>query len=365
MAEDVLQQLRVQNELILNSAGEGIYGVNREGKTTFVNPAAAKMLGWEVHELLGQPIHEVAHHSKTDGTRYPPEACPILSAAREGGVHRASDEEFWRKDGTRFPVEYIANPIHEGSSIVGAVVTFTDITERKKAEEIRSRLLEKVISAQEEERGRIARELHDETGQSLTALLVGLKTVGSAHTLEEAKEWAESLRAVASMALHEVGRLAWGLRPSVLDDLGLLATLERYAAEYADSYAIRVDLKTKGFGGTRLPFYIETTLYRIMQEALTNIAKHAAARSVCIIVEQEDQAVQMIVQDDGRGFDVDETLRTPGTTKGLGLHGMQERATLLNGSLTIQSSVRGGTTILVRMPLPKEAHGEDFGPSRG
>jgi two-component system, NarL family, sensor histidine kinase UhpB len=86
---------------------------------------------------------------------------------------------------------------------------------------------------------------------------------------------------------------------------------------------------------------------------------------VCIIVEQEDQAVQMIVQDDGRGFDVDETLRTPGTTKGLGLHGMQERATLLNGSLTIQSSVRGGTTILVWMPLPKEAHGEDFGPSRG
>jgi PAS domain S-box-containing protein len=364
-AEEVLQGLRVQNELILNSAGEGIYGLDRDGKTTFVNPAAAKMLGWEVDQLLGQPIHQVAHHSKRDGTLCTPEECPILSTARAGGVHRVSDEVFWRKDGTSFPAEYITNPIHEGSSIVGAVVTFTDITDRKNAEEIRSRLLEQVISAQEEERGRIARELHDETGQSLTALLVGLKTVGEARTLEEAKGWAESLRSVASMALHEVGRLAWGLRPSVLDDLGLLATLERYAAEYADSYAISVDLKTKGFGGTRLPFYIETTLYRIMQEALTNIAKHAAARSVCIIVEQEDQAVQMIVEDDGRGFDVDATLRTPGTTKGLGLHGMQERATLLNGSLTIQSSVRGGTTILVWMPLPKEAHGEDFGPSRG
>ena len=102
-----------------------------------------------------------------------------------------------------------------------------------------------------------------------------------------------------------------------------------------------------------------------MQEALTNIAKHAVARSVSIMVEQQDHAVQMIVQDDGRGFDVDATLRTPGTTKGLGLHGMQERAILLNGSLTIQSSVGGGTTIVVRIPLPKETHGEDFGPSRG
>ena len=256
-------------------------------------------------------------------------------------------------------MEYIANPIHEGSSIVGAVVTFTDITERKKAEEIRSLLLEQVISAQEEERGRIARELHDETGQSLTALLVGLKTVGAAHTLEEAKGWAESLRAVASLALHEVGRLAWGLRPSVLDDLGLLATLERYATEYADSYAIAVDLKTKGFGGVRLPFYIETTLYRIMQEALTNIAKHAAAQSVSIILEQDDSTVQMIVEDDGRGFDVDETLQTPGTSRGLGLHGMQERAILLNGTLAIRSKPGAGTAIAVRIPLAKDTHGED------
>ncbi len=364
-AEEVLQRLRVQNELILNSAGEGIYGLDRDGKTTFVNPAAAKMLGWEVHQLLGRPMHQVAHHSKRDGTRYPAEECPILAAARDGGVHRAADEVLWRKDGTCFPAEYITNPIREGESIVGAVVTFTDITERKKAEEIRSRLLEQVISAQEEERGRIARELHDETGQSLTALLVGLKTVAAAHSLEEAKGWAESLRTVASMALHEVGRLAWGLRPSVLDDLGLLATVERYATEYADSYAITVDLKTKGFGGSRLPFYIETTLYRIMQEALTNIVKHAAARRVCIIVEQQDDAVQMIVQDDGRGFDVDATLRTPGTSKGLGLHGMQERAVLLNGSLNIQSSPGRGTTIAVGIPLPRGKHGEDFGPARG
>src|SRR6266487_1590567 len=358
-AEEVLKRLRVQNEMILNSAGEGIYGMDRNGNTTFVNPAAAKMLGWEVHELLGRPIHKVAHHSKEDGSHYLEASCPILSSAREGGVHRAADEVFWRKDGRSFPVEYITNPIHEGGSIIGAVVTFTDITERKKAEEIRSRLLEQVISAQEEERGRIARELHDETGQSLTALLVGLKTLEAAHSLQEAKGLAESLRAVASVDLHEVGRLAWGLRPSVLDDLGLLATLERYVAEYAESYALAVDLKTKGFGAARLPFFIETTLYRITQEALTNIVKHAAAHSVLIIVEQDDFSVQMVVEDDGEGFHVEPPSRPPGTCDGLGLHGMQERATLLSGTVTIRSKPGQGTAIKVRIPLAKETHAED------
>jgi signal transduction histidine kinase len=239
-----------------------------------------------------------------------------------------------------------------------------DITERKRAEEIRCRLLEQVISAQEEERGRIARELHDETGQSLTALLVGLRTLEAAHTLEDAKTWAESLRTVVSLTLHEVGRLAWGLRPSVLDDLGLVATLERYAAEYADSYGMTVDLKTKGFGAGRLPFSVETTLYRIMQEALTNVAKHAGARKIVITVEQDPASVHMIVRDDGQGFNVGETLRTSGASKGLGLHGMQERATFLNGTFRVQSAPGEGTTLFVRIPLPIESHGEDTGSHR-
>jgi two-component system sensor histidine kinase UhpB len=151
----------------------------------------------------------------------------------------------------------------------------------------------------------------------------------------------------------------------VLDDLGLLATLERYVAEYADSYALTVDLKTKGFGAARLPFFIETTLYRITQEALTNIVKHAAAHSVRIIVEQDDSSVQMIVEDDGQGFDVEAVLRTPGTSKGLGLHGMQERATLLSGTVTIRSKPGQGTAIKIRIPLAKETHAEDSRPHCG
>jgi signal transduction histidine kinase len=120
-----------------------------------------------------------------------------------------------------------------------------------------------------------------------------------------------------------------------------------------------VDLKTKGFGTARLPFSVETTLYRIMQEVLTNVAKHAAARSVSITVDQSPTCVEMIIKDDGKGFNVQETLRSPGSYKGIGLHSMQERATLLTGTFKVESAPGYGTTIIVRIPLPKDTDGED------
>ncbi len=135
-AEEALEQLRRQNELILHAAGEGIYGLDVHGNTTFVNPAAARMIGWKAEELIGKPQHDVLHHSKSDGTPYPKEECPIYAAFRDGAVHHVTDEVFWRKDGTSFPVEYISTPIRdERGKLVGAVVTFKDITARKRAEQ--------------------------------------------------------------------------------------------------------------------------------------------------------------------------------------------------------------------------------------
>ncbi|MEW6418587.1 MAG: PAS domain S-box protein [Nitrospirota bacterium] len=133
--EEVIERLHRQNELVLHSAGEGIFGLDRQGKHTFVNPAAAKMLGYEVEELIGQPSHQIWHHSRTDGSPYPEEECPIYAAYKDGTVHHVRDEFFWRKDGTGFPVEYTSTPILEDGKLVGAVVTFKDITERKKTEE--------------------------------------------------------------------------------------------------------------------------------------------------------------------------------------------------------------------------------------
>jgi len=134
-SEDALAKLRRQYEMILREAGEGIYGIDNQGRTTFVNPAAASMLGYDVAELEGQPMHRVLHHSKPDGTPYPASDCPIYAAVRDGMVRRVSDEVFWRKNGTSFPVEYVSSPIQEAGRLVGAVVVFRDITERRRQED--------------------------------------------------------------------------------------------------------------------------------------------------------------------------------------------------------------------------------------
>lgn len=134
-AESALRQLMRSHDLILESAGEGIFGLDLEGRHTFVNPAAAKMLGYEVHELIDQPSHRIWHHTHKNGMPYPEEECPIYMAYKDGVIHRGSDEIFWRKDGTSFAVEYISRPIYYEEKVIGAVVSFIDIAERKRFEE--------------------------------------------------------------------------------------------------------------------------------------------------------------------------------------------------------------------------------------
>lgn len=132
-----LANLRRQHQLILNSVGEGVYGLDTQGNTTFVNPAAASLIGWEMKDLIGKPMHAILHHSKPDGSHYPREECHIYAAFKEGTVRRVDNEVFWRKDGSSFPVEYISTPMHnERGELIGSVVTFRDITQRKLNESI-------------------------------------------------------------------------------------------------------------------------------------------------------------------------------------------------------------------------------------
>ncbi len=162
IGRDITEQTRAYEELtrlshlqesILNSAGEGIYGLDQTGRAAFVNPAAARMLGYEVDELVGRSLHDVVHHSKPDGSPYPRDECPIFGALRDGAVHHVNGEVLWRKDGTSFPVEYVSTPIRERGSIVGAVVIFRDVTERKRAEAEHVRLLRQAEEAEERFRG--------------------------------------------------------------------------------------------------------------------------------------------------------------------------------------------------------------------
>ncbi len=135
-AEEALARLRREYELILNSAGEGIYGVDLDGNFTFINPKGAELLKWTVAELLGKPAHATIHHTKSDGSKYPVEACPVHVSLRTGATQRVTNDAFWRKDGTSFRVDYVSAPIKdEGGQTVGAIVTFRDITERKRAME--------------------------------------------------------------------------------------------------------------------------------------------------------------------------------------------------------------------------------------
>ena len=143
--EPAFEQLQRQQQLILKAIGEGVYGVDLQGNATFVNPAAAQMIGWDPQELIGQSMHQILHHSRADSSPYPRERCPIYAAFQDGIVHRVADEVFWRRDGTCFPVEYISTPIHdEQGHLVGAVVVFRDITQRKWAEAILQRTNEEL-----------------------------------------------------------------------------------------------------------------------------------------------------------------------------------------------------------------------------
>jgi len=223
----------------------------------------------------------------------------------------------------------------------------------------RARLLKQVMSAREEEQRRIARDLHDGIGQSLTSLLLGLRAAAEVPTLEEARARLLELRGITASLLDEVRRLARDLRPSVLDDLGLAAVLDRYAADYTQAHGIAVDVYAPDLASARLPAEVETALYRIAQETFTNVLKHAAAKAVSLVVRRESSSVHLTVEDDGRGFDNDALLQAPGAGKGLGLLDIRERAALLNGSVTLESRPGSGTTVHVCIPLREENHGED------
>jgi two-component system, NarL family, sensor histidine kinase DevS len=205
--------------------------------------------------------------------------------------------------------------------------------------------LRRVVEGQELERRRLARELHDETGQALTSILLGLKRVEHAKSSEDARAAAAELRGEIVKTLQSVRRLAVELRPQALDDFGLVPALERLADAFGGESGIAIDVEAN-LDETRLSPEIETALYRIAQEALTNVAKHAGAGHVSVIVTRRDGSVTVVVEDDGRGFGA-----AGGDAGGLGLVGMKERVGLLGGRLAIESTEGSGTTIVAEVPL--------------
>jgi signal transduction histidine kinase len=214
------------------------------------------------------------------------------------------------------------------------------------SERIASDSLRRVVEAQELERRRLARELHDETGQALTSILLGLKGLEERVDDTDARAAAGELRELVVSTLQDVRRLAVELRPSALDDFGLVAALERLTDSFAEQTGISVDFQT-ALAEERLPEEIETALYRIVQESLTNVVKHARARRVSILLARKHGSVKAVVEDDGRGFDPADQ-----SDRGFGLVGMRERLALLGGRLEVESAQEAGTTIAAEVPVP-------------
>jgi signal transduction histidine kinase len=212
------------------------------------------------------------------------------------------------------------------------------------SERIARDALKRVVDAQELERRRLARELHDETGQALTSILLGLKALEETLEGDDSRAATANLRELVVATLQDVRRLAVELRPSVLDDFGLVAALENLTSSFAEQTGIAVDYAT-ALGESRLPGEVETALYRIVQEALTNVVKHARARRVSIALTRMEGSVKAVIEDDGRGFD------SASPDGGHGLIGMQERLALLGGRLRIESSEAAGTTIAAEVPV--------------
>jgi signal transduction histidine kinase len=215
-----------------------------------------------------------------------------------------------------------------------------DLSERVARDSLR-----RVVDGQELERRRLARELHDETGQALTSILLGLKAVEEAKDDATLGAAAGNLRELVVATLQDVRRLAVELRPKALDDFGLVPALERLVETFSERTGIDVQLESQ-LGDERLPEEMETTLYRLVQESLTNVVKHAHARTVSILLVRRTDRVTAIVEDDGRGFDPAEA-----RADGLGLVGMRERAALVGGKLTVEAAAGAGTTIAVEVPL--------------
>lgn len=224
--------------------------------------------------------------------------------------------------------------------------------ELQQKEEVRAHLLARVIAAQEEERKRVARELHDETGQSLSAVLMGLGSAVEALSRDPVKtgEILDDVREVAVQTLESVRQIILGLRPALLDDLGLAPALRRVAEDLAKHSLVHIEVFVNGVD-RRLPPEVETVLFRILQEGMNNVARHSKAQRAVLRLERGEAEVRAVLEDDGVGFDVAEATAHLESGCGLGLVGMRERALLLGGAMIIDSAPGHGTRLNVRLPL--------------
>jgi PAS domain S-box-containing protein len=361
VARDISERKRAEEALarlaaIVDSSEDAIIGKTLDTTIISWNHGAERIYGYTATEAIGQPIGMLLPRGSED------EVPAIMERIRRGDKVEHYETTRQRKDGTIIDVSVAVSPIKRpDGDVIGASAVARDITERKQAESARAQiarleqsqaahrlLLERVFETQEQERRRIARELHDEAGQLMASLLVGLRALDDATAIDDAKAQSRRLRAVAVKALDEVGRLARGLHSSVLDDHGLEVALQRYVAEYSTIHNIGVDLALDETAARNLLPAVQLAVFRVVQEALTNVVKHSGATAIRVRLARSANGLKTTIADNGRGFEVDAI--SAHSEAHLGLQSMRERAAILGGTFRVRSGARG-TTIAVRVPL--------------
>ena len=346
--EQALRESEDKLRLLLDSTAEAIYGIDLEHRCTFCNPACLRTLGYErLDEVLGKNMHDLIHHTRADGTPFPVEECGVHRVARTGERVHAEDELLWRANGTSFPVEYWSYPQRRGEEVVRAVVAFVDITERKLAETALANVSRKLIEAQEQERSRIGRELHDDIGQRLAMVAIQLQQVHEdSLVLPEVRNRMGELKKEISGIADDIQSLSHELHSAKLQYLGIASAMRGFCQEFAKQQKVEIDFKAHDLPSPLSPD-ISLCLFRVLQEALHNSAKHSGVRHFEVRLWGTSDEIHLTVKDSGAGFDRE----TAKESRGLGLVSMEERLKLVNGTLSIDSQPKRGTTIHARLPF--------------
>ena len=332
-------------QVLFKSVPSGVIAVDHNGLIVHLNEQIEKMFGYSRDELIGSPLETLlpraarASHAKLRQQYYQrPETRPMGAGRELFGQ---------RKDGGEFPLEIGLAPCSDsgGTLILASIV---DITERRESERQHQALLRRMMQAIELERLRLAHELHDEMGQSVTAVMLELRRIEK-ESDESGRNRVRRLRDQLDNMGRALHRIAWELRPASLDELGVKNALANYMTHWMAQSGIQVDFHCPDGRLDAVGDEICTIIYRVVQEALTNVAKHAAgATTASIIVDGDHSLIRLTIEDDGCGFDLSRVIKRP--SGGLGLAGMRERLSLVCGELEIESIPGRGTTLFVRIP---------------
>ncbi|MBI2429594.1 MAG: PAS domain S-box protein [Ignavibacteriales bacterium] len=344
---------------LVENTSDGIELLDAAGKILYATPSTVRMLGYTLKEYIGKNVFDLFHDD--DRSRMMDKLTDLLQSPRKSTM---AETRIQHKNGHWLWVEGVGTNLLDDPSVNAIVVNYRDITERKRAEEtirnhsvrlqvladISQTLSHRLLGAQENERRMIARELHDEIGQILTAIKIDLQVIGQRDLPEDLQTRIEDNIATLDRCLHQVRNLSLDLRPSVLDDLGLVAALHWQLHRQSERAGFKVHFVHDDLPG-RLHTDLETTCFRIVQETLTNISRHAAARNVEVTLRVAGGDIQMSIRDDGKGFDVDAAMSEAAHGTTVGILSMRERVNLAGGTFEITSKEGEGTVVLVRFPL--------------